>query len=935
VSPLHGRDLERDALGRLIGQAAEGGGGVVILEGAAGIGKTRLLAEAARIAAARGLEVASGAADELDQVTPWAPLLKALFSTSPPLLTEDDLAPLGGLMDQRLAVIESIRAALERGSRRRPLVLALDDLQWADPATLLALGSLPVQLFSYPIAWILARRPLPASAQLQGLTARLAEAGARRLHLRPLDEGAARALAADRLGAPPAPEVADLVARAAGNPLYIVELLRGATAAAGPPGEAGPAASVAPVVPPTLRSAVAAHLRSLPEPATDLLKSASVLGREFTVSELAAMTGQPTSQLLPALEHALLAEVLGEAGDRLAFRHDLLRQAVYQQVPGPLRQALHRDAAAALRRAGAPLARVAGQYAAGAKPGDEEAIEVLAAAAGQLSATARAAGADLAVRALGLLAEGDERRPQMTVTAVGLLTLAARIEQARDLAEGYLAGHRPPPQVEAAMLLGIRRAWTMRSLRPYPSPLPARLLDDPAVPAGIRASLLALEQIRAMSAGDFAGADQGFAAAMRLLADGGDAFDAAMVLILWDLNDSMRGDLSAGLERARGGLRDWSGPELKVALAVFEHDIAQFLGGLGRPREAQAALERALRAAEDCGFTLIRGMCQQRRAELLLEQGRLEDARAEARTSAAFAQEWGFHEVMGLAVAVLAETSIRLGDLSEARAAAERLRVLADDGGTALPERQWAQALCLEAEGRSEAALEALDPMFAQLSGGCLIFGARQADRLPWVVRLALKAGRRDRADLACAAAEALAGRNPDVGLFAALAAQARGLAGREPALLRRAADTLAGGEWPLAAAAASEDLGGVLAEAGAREPAIGELESAYAGYAGAGAHRDTARVRRKLRELGIRKRRPAVARPSEGWASLTDAELAVVAIVAEGSTNRETAARLYLSADTVNTHLRHAFTKLGIRSRVELARMVLSASASPGGAVP
>jgi DNA-binding CsgD family transcriptional regulator len=91
---------------------------------------------------------------------------------------------------------------------------------------------------------------------------------------------------------------------------------------------------------------------------------------------------------------------------------------------------------------------------------------------------------------------------------------------------------------------------------------------------------------------------------------------------------------------------------------------------------------------------------------------------------------------------------------------------------------------------------------------------------------------------------------------------------------------------------------------------------------------RDLARVRSALHALGVRKRQPSVARPQRGWASLTGGELAVVEVVAEGLTSREAAAALYLSPDTVNTHLRHAFTKLGIRSRVELARLVLSRQA-------
>jgi DNA-binding CsgD family transcriptional regulator len=99
-------------------------------------------------------------------------------------------------------------------------------------------------------------------------------------------------------------------------------------------------------------------------------------------------------------------------------------------------------------------------------------------------------------------------------------------------------------------------------------------------------------------------------------------------------------------------------------------------------------------------------------------------------------------------------------------------------------------------------------------------------------------------------------------------------------------------------------------------------LNAAYEFYVWAGANRDAARVSAALRMLGVRKRRGSVAKPDQGWASLSRSELAVVDLVAQGMTNREAASELFLSPDTINTHLRHAFIKLGIRSRVELARL-------------
>jgi len=134
--------------------------------------------------------------------------------------------------------------------------------------------------------------------------------------------------------------------------------------------------------------------------------------------------------------------------------------------------------------------------------------------------------------------------------------------------------------------------------------------------------------------------------------------------------------------------------------------------------------------------------------------------------------------------------------------------------------------------------------------------------------------------------------------------------------------------EAPLIAAGAREDLARVLTGAAAVE----QLDLAYAFYAQAGAHHDTARVRAALRGHGVRKRQAAVGRPRQGWGSLTASELTVVDLVARGLSNREAAAELFLSPDTINTHLRHAFGKLSIRSRVDLARLAAERARVPSG---
>ena len=140
---------------------------------------------------------------------------------------------------------------------------------------------------------------------------------------------------------------------------------------------------------------------------------------------------------------------------------------------------------------------------------------------------------------------------------------------------------------------------------------------------------------------------------------------------------------------------------------------------------------------------------------------------------------------------------------------------------------------------------------------------------------------------------------------------------------LERAAALFQQGERPLALASALEDLGAAQVREQPRGPGVDTLVRALVLYTDVGASWDAGRVRGRLRAHGVRRRLVVTERPEQGWQALTESELAVVRLVAEGRTNREAAERLFVSPHTVNSHLRHSFTKLGVNSRVELARLV------------
>jgi DNA-binding NarL/FixJ family response regulator len=210
------------------------------------------------------------------------------------------------------------------------------------------------------------------------------------------------------------------------------------------------------------------------------------------------------------------------------------------------------------------------------------------------------------------------------------------------------------------------------------------------------------------------------------------------------------------------------------------------------------------------------------------------------------------------------------------------------------------------------------------LAEGQFYIGVPDYDEMPRLVSLALRAGDRATAEVVASAAANLADRNPAVPGLAGAAAHAAGLIEQSEPQLRRAVALLAAGPRPLASAAAMEDHGSLLEMKREKSETIELYQSAYDIYGRSGATRDLARVRTALRRLGIVRRQPTD-KAAQGWDSLSRAELAVVQVIAEGVTSQAAAERLYLSVNTVNSHLRRVFAKLGVRSRTELTRVALS----------
>src|SRR5260370_5413200 len=197
AQPLRGREAEMAVIDAALGEARDGRGGVLLVEGGAGLGKSRLLEEAVRLAGRASARPAVGRADVDDDVVPLAPLMSACFGGHAPLLDRSDLSALRVLGEDRYWVLLELEALMERAALEHPMLVCLDDLQWADTGTVEALRVLPARLGDVPIVWIAAYRSGQASTLLLRSVAELAEANATRLVLDPLDEESVGRVIAD------------------------------------------------------------------------------------------------------------------------------------------------------------------------------------------------------------------------------------------------------------------------------------------------------------------------------------------------------------------------------------------------------------------------------------------------------------------------------------------------------------------------------------------------------------------------------------------------------------------------------------------------------------------------------------------------------------------------------------------------------------------
>ncbi len=933
---IRGRAAELAVLRDALDRVESGRLAMVLLEGEAGIGKTRLLDHALQDAKGRGLQVLAGRAGELERTRPFgvvAGIFGCVRSSADPrrAAIAHLLAPAGnGGRDPitvtsdpglRFRVVDAFADLAEELALAGPLVIGVDDLQWADPSSLVTIGAVSRRLADLPVGFVGCLRPSPRGPELDRLTEGLEAAGVMRLVLPGLTDEAVSELVADAVAASPGPGLLAEMSGAAGNPLFVTELL-GALAQEGAITTDGERVEVLTMdLPPTLRLTILRRISFLPDDTLQLLRAASILGSSFRLTDLATVTGRSALELSVALAEAIRTRVLEDDGAELQFRHDLIRDAIYGDLPGSVRRALHREAGQRLARSGATASQVAEHLDRGASRGDVDAIAWLTTAARQAAPTSPDVAADLFDRALGLMTPTDVTRDLLMVERASSLMWAGQISAAMQICSAVLARDHDPRATGPAhvclghaLLVSGRPADGLRELEGAG--------EAPAFTEADRARALAWASIAYRWMGDLDESAITAEKARSAAEATGDDQSAAIARTSLATVSELRGRLTDALEAMDEAVRiaDQTPSRDGHRYPLHAHR-GHILTELDRLDEARSALDTGRRISDDLGRGWHLPSYQMVRTAERFVAGEWDDAITEVEASVDLAHETG--QAFGLILdrSVLSLISLHRNDLNRAKAAASA--AVGQLGETGAHYRAqwaaWARALVLEAEGKSPEALLTLTSCWDRCADARLALEYRMLG--PDLVRLALLAGDRSRARTAAAAVAALADDNPDVPSIAGAALRCQGLAEDDPEMLCAAVAAYSVGARPFELAQACEDAGTALARRGDAGQARVFLDRAVEICERLDAARDLGRVEATLRGMGVRRgRRGPRRRPQTGWASLTPTEHAIADLVAEGLSNPQIGDRLYISRRTVQTHLAHVFIKLDITTRAQLA---------------
>jgi DNA-binding SARP family transcriptional activator len=856
--PFVGRPEALTALRTLVRDVATGAGRAVWIDGEPGIGKSELLTMAFADAAEHGCQLAWSVADELTQVVPLQVIIRALgleaTSADPRLARLAERLHGDSAGGDGAAAAEGIVAAVRELCDTAPLILVIDDMQWADEASRLLWERLATVAGRLPLLVVGASRPEPSRLELSQLRRSVEARNGVVLTLPPLSCADVETLIGTIVGAALGANLRGLAPQAAGNPLYARELtsaLIRRAAVTVVDGTADVERREADAVPQSLLAAVRATVDHLSAGTQSVLRLAALLGMEFSASELAAVTATAPYELARTLDEAVTAHVIVDAGEKLAFRHPFLREALSDSIPRSMRATLRRQAAEALARTGSAVTRVAEQLAAEAAVIDTWAVDWLTGHHAELGKHAPIVAGDLIRRVLNTDLPTVRQRSTLLLFLVKLMFRQDSFPEP-EAQEAFATATDPADRAEMRNLLAATRyrqgdvETAMAMLRDA--------VDDPEVPQIWRTRhrvLLANFQRGDLS--DLDAADRRARDTYSSMLMAGRRYEAAFALqTLW-LTASIRRDHAAALDAVdRALVVVGDDPEI-TSLHLDLLDNRMFsLQNLDRLDDAQETLRTAADVAQK--HRLPRSL-QVAAAVQHYWKGRWDQALAEVGSVTDESPGVTFHgtrepgAVAMLLHGVAALIACRRDDPMTALTHIEATDRLPASSA----EREScdfllvARALVAERDGEAADCLELLAPLLQVQYAPMQL----RHQWLPDIVRLALSAQRPDIARQAATICAEEADRERVPARAFAAAARCQALIHDDQQAALRAADHYRRVGRATELAAALEDAAVLLAKAGRHTESARVFSEAIQLYTVLSARSDIRRAINRLEEFG------------------------------------------------------------------------------------
>jgi DNA-binding NarL/FixJ family response regulator len=937
-------------------------GGLAVVSGEAGIGKTRLLEELTERAAEVGRLTLVGRAAEYERELPFGlvidavdPFLESLDSQAYERLARDRVGELASVFPalhgldeavrepatatERFRIHNAVRELLERLAARQPILFVLEDLHWADGASLELITHLVRRPAQAAVTLALSYRTGQADpAMLRSIQDR-SDGGVVAIELRPLAvEDSAR------LVGPRARDIAVLQRESGGNPFYLLALAHrdGGTA-----GGSGNGQFVGIGVPAAVGAAIARELDGLSPGARAVAEAAAVVGDPFEVSLAQAAVKCTEPELMNALDELASGHLirLGDTPRRFAFRHPLVRTAIYEAAPPGTAIATHRRLAELLIARGVPASESAHHVERSAQHGDMAAVELLRKAAEQNATRAPTSAARWLAAALELcpITAQDEFRRDLIVALAGAQAASGDLEGAHTRFEDALqltpADDPIRPKLVLA-LVGIEHLTGrhIQAKERLETSLAELEDDDSEVGISLKVALTVNGLYLDERDGMYTWGESATETAARL--DSPPVSAAARAAFA--LGAAFTGRIDVGVQQADEASR--------LMASLTDEEVSRNIDAMGNLAAAELYLDRCLACRDHAerGMRVARATGQgelvallnptlgtslwvlgefDRSAEVL--DAAVQGARL---TKNAQAITWGaFNRAYGALMSGDVETAYALGE-----EALELSRDFTD--GLISAHAGVAHAITLLEVGEYERAIA----LIVERAGGSdvnrIAPGIWRATYLEVLVLCWLALGREEEAATAAERvhAQAVAVPLPTAKVMSARAeaslALARGDAGAAAAVALGAinlAETVAARP---AAATCRVLAGRALLADGQAEQAAALFERAAGDLDAMGAIRYRDQAEALLRKAGVRRARKSVRGNTEGHGveTLTGRELEVARLIRDRRTNKEIAGELFLSLKTVESHVRNIFIKLGVSSRVDIARALEAAGRGP-----